>query len=388
MLLERSSLASASAKAEPVALLKRHLAQLCEAAEARRNAPCQYPKYARSGRAADAVRGHSFSSAPTRSGSVSLDRSPLPFFVRLTPARWEAKSLAVASGGVKRVRGAVLTEPFGNQRQNLQAIDNVAQSGVVPWFRASASRDVRGGVCVCLCAYVREGIAGTSEPLSFIYVSQWDRGSGEVLARFSPEPALRGAGRTHGFAPISNILVGRYAPAALDPGRRGLMRSRAGERFGVFGLGGRADRAGCASSTRRKRNGGKASVFGGAAGVVGTLMLERRTQSLGKPRFFEAAHLPSGKAAGTPPCPLSRSRSIQWGGRSRLTGFGSAFSLTIVGTMPALEKSARSRFRQTGSGEALRADANPGQTPGRGYGDAAEKPCRMNCMGGGIDRVK
>lgn len=383
MLLERQSLANASAKAEAAALLAQDVSALSEAAERRRKAPCQYDIYARSGRAADAVREHSFSSAPTRSGSVSLERPSLPFFVPLTPARSEAKRLAVASCGVRRVRGAVLTEPIRNQRQNLQPIEFVAQSCAVLWFRAVASRDARVGEGAGLRAYVREGNPGTSEPSIIIYVIQMDSGSGEVPARFQPEPAQIGARRGHAFPPIANILFGRNAAAASDRALKGLSRSRAGATFGVFRLGGRVGLAGCARSTRRARIGGKPPFFERADRAVGTSMLERGAQGLGNARFSRADRLPSGKAAGTPPCPLSRSRPVAPPRRSSLPEFGSASACSPEGPIAAAEKSARGRFRQTGSGEALSAGLNPAQKPGRGVGDAADLLRRMPCMGGG-----
>lgn len=388
MLLERKSLAMPSVKAEAIALVPAHLAQLCEAAEGRRKAPCQYVKYARSGREADAVREHSFCLAPTRSVSAALERPPLSFFASLTPARWDAMSLAAQFSGPVGPGGAVLARTAQNQRQNRQATDIAALSPLVLWFQRFASRDARPCIRVSACAYVCARNARTSEPAIIIYVNQMDSGSRAGSARFSPEPVLRRAGRPHGFPPISNILIGRYALAALDRSSRGLMRSGGGESFGVFGLGASTDRARRPSSTRRARNGGNASVFGGVSSVVGTLSLERRAQSRRNARFFEADRLPSGKARGTPPCPLSRSQPPSWRWRSAVSEFGSASPLLNAGPMRTLEKSARGRFRWTGSGEASRSAAIPTRMPGRGGGDAAGKLRRMTCMGGGISRVK
>ena len=388
MLLERRSLARPSAKAEAIALVPADLAQLCEAVEGRRKAPCQYDIYARSGRAADAVREHSFCSSPTRSGSAALEHPPLSFFASLTPARWDAMSLAAQFSGLVGSGVAVLVGTAQNQRQNRQVTDIVALLPLVPGFQSFASRDVRTCVHVSTCAYMCARNARTSEPTNIIYVNQMDSGSVAGSARFQPEPTLRGAGRAHGFAPISNILIGGYAPAALDRPSRGLMRSRLGESFGVFGLGASADRAPRPSSTRRARNGGKACVFDRASVAVGTLLLERGAQSRRNARFFEAEHLPSGKARGTPPCPLSETQPPSWRWRSTVSEFGSASPLLNAGLMRTLKKSARGQFRQTGSGEASRSAAIPTRMSGRGGGDAAGKLRRMTCMGGGNDRVK
>lgn len=388
MLLERRSLARPSAKAEAIALVPADLAQLCEAVEGHRKAPCQYDIYARSGRAADAVREHSFCSSPTRSGSAALEHPPLSFFASLTPARLVAMSLAAQFSGPVGSGVVVLARTAQNQRQNRQVTDIAKLLPLVPGFQRFASRDVRSCVHVSTCAYVCARNARTSEPTNNIYVNHIDSGSKSGSARFSPEPALRGAGLAHGFASISNILIGGYAPAALDRPSRGLMLSRLGESFGVFGLGASADRASASSSTRRARNGGKAWVFGRASVVVGTLLLERRAQSRRNARFFGADRLPSGKARGTPPCPLSRSQPPSWRWRSTVSEFGSASPLLNAGPMPRLEKSPRGRFRQTGSGEASRSAAIPARMSGRGEADAAGKLRRMTCMGGGISRVK
>ena len=395
MLLDRRSLANASAKAEAAALLAQDVSALNEAAERRRKAPCQYDIYARSGRAADAVREHSFSSAPTRSGSVSLERPSLPFFVPLTPARWEAKRLAVASCGVRRVRGAVLTEPIWNRRQNLQHLEIVAQSCAVLWFRAAASRDARVCEGAGLRAYVREEKSGTTEPPIIIYVNQMDSGSGEVPAWFQPEPAMIDARRGHAFPPIANILFGRNAAAASDRPLRGLSRSRARETFGDFRSLGRVGLAGCSSSTRRARIGGKPPFFERADRAVGTSTLERGAQSLGNACFSQPDRLPSGKAArialggrGTPPCPHSKSRHPLGPSCARLSEFGSAFGLTIISACGTAPKNRREvDFCRRGRGK-LRPGRNPATRPGRGGGDAAGKLRRMPCMGGGIDHVK
>lgn len=359
-------------------------------AEARRKAPCQYAKYARSGRVADAVRGHSFCASPTRSDAAALERPALPFFVPLTPARWQAMNLA----GQFSVRyGCGVAVPSGtvrNQRQNSQVIDIYVFLPLVPWFQRGASRDARACVSAGPCAYMCARKARTSEPPYIIYVNQMDRSSEVGSVRFSPEPALRGAGRGDGIAAISIKLVGGYAPAALDQPLRGLVRSRAGERFGVFGLGARGDRARCSSSTRRGRNGGFLPFFARRSARVGTSMLERQRQGVGNACFSGAARLPSGKAhprapggRGTPPCPLRRATPPTGRWRCRLTEFGSASPARISGMMPALEKSARGLFRQTGSGVEARLARNPAKNPGRGSGDAAGTLRRNSCMGGG-----
>lgn len=386
--LERIGLAATVLEA----VLKCHfptlLTSAVSVAEGRRKAPCQYVKYARSGRVADAVREHSFCSSPTRSGSAALERIALPFFVPLTPARWQAKSLAANFSALQGCGVAVPAEPIQNQRQNSQVAEIVRESAPVLWFRSFASRDVRACVCAGPCAYMCARKSRTSEPANNIYVYQLVSGSIVGSERFSPEPAPRGAGTAHGFAPISNKIVGRYARSGADRARRGLMRSRAGERFGVFGLGATADRAGCSSSTRRARNGGNASVFVGASSVVGTPMLERMTQTRGNAPFSAADRLPSGKARGTPPCPLSRAQPPSWRWRSSVSDFGSASPLLNAGPMRTLEKLARGQFRRAGSGEASRSTAIPTRMSGRGGGDAAGKLRRMTCMGGGISRVK
>lgn len=302
-----------------------------------------------------------------------------------------AANLPAASGCGVAVPARTDPEPS----QNRQVSEIISVCSLVLRFQSVASRDARAGACVGLRVYAHVREARTSEPTYIIQSNQMDSGSEMVLERFQPEPAPRGAGRGRGFAPISNILVGGYAAAAVDRARRGLSRSRGGERFGVFGLGGRADRAGCSSSTRRGRNGGKASVSGGADRVVGTPMLERMAESRGFAPFSASPHLPSGKAAGlalggrgTPPCPLSRSRQGTAPGRSSVPEFGSASACSPDGSIAAREKSARRRFRPTGPGEVLRVVASPALVPGRGDGDAAEKLRRMTCMGGGIDCVK
>jgi hypothetical protein len=394
MLLERSSLARPSVKAEAVALVPADLAQLCEAAERRRKAPCQYRKYARSGREADAVRGHSFSSAPTRSEQSALERLTPPFFAPLTPARWEAMRLAASFAARYGLGGAVPAGTIPEPRQNGQATEIIGLLCLVLGFQRFASRHARVRICVSTCAYMCARKARTSEPLTFIQSYHMDRGSRVVLEWFWPEPAPKRAGCGDAFPPISNKIGGGNAPGPSDRPSRGLMRGRGGESFGLFGLGGRADRARCSSSVRAARNGGKARLFAGGPCVVGTPMLERMAEGVGNPRFFEAAHLPSGKAAGrvlggrrTPPCPHSRSQPPRSPSRARVAEFGSAFACSISGSMRGGEKSARRRFRRSGPGEGLRPGLSPVDMPGRGARDAAGKLRRRPCMGGGASRV-
>lgn len=388
ILLERIGLAATVLEA----VLKCHfptiLASTVSVAGRGGKEPCQYTKYARSGGVADAVREHSFCSAPTRSEEVTLERSALPFFVPLTPARWGAMSLVAAFLGADRVRGAVPVRTVPEPRQNHQLTEIASLSSLVLWFQLGASRHACAHTHVGPCAYMCARKARTSEPANNIYVIQMDRGSDAVLERFQPELAPLGAGRAQGFAPISNILIGRYAPAALDRARRGLMRSRGGERFGVFGRSAWALRPSAATSTRRARIGGNAWVFGAASSVVGTPMLERMAQTRGNACFFEADHLPSGKARGTPPCPLSRSQPPRWRWRSSVPDFGSAFGLIDIQAPCVPSKNWREvDFAGRGRGK-LRRAANPARKPGRGVRDAAEMLRRMPCMGGGIDRVK
>ena len=383
ILLERLGLAATVHEAIPLGTFPSSLTSAVSVAGRGGKAPCQYIKYARSGRVADAVREHSFCSSPTRSGSAALERVAPLFFVHLTPARWQAMNLAANFLASHGCGVAVLTEPFQNQRQNRQVTEIVIKSSPVLWFRSFASRDVRACVHVGPCAYMCARNARTSEPLIFIHIYQLDSGSSAVLERFWPEPALIDGRQAHGFAPISNILCGRYGAAALDPARRGLMRSRLGERFGVFGLGATA----APSSARRERNGGKASVFAGASGVVGTPMLERMAQTRGNPCLFDADRLPSGKARGTPPCPLSRPLTSQWRSRSRLARFGSAFVLRNMQASCAPSKNRRELdFTRRGRGK-LRSAGSPAIEPGRGARDAAEMLRRMPCMGGGDSHV-
>lgn len=361
----------------------------------RGKAPCQYIKYARSGRVADAVRGHSFCSSPTRSDAAALERLSPPFFVPLTPARWQAMNLAASFSARHGCGVAVPARTAGNRRQNSQVSEIAMLLPMVPWFQRAASRYALACVYVGPCAYMCARKSRTSEPANFIHVNQVDSGSSVGSVWFQPEPAPRGAPVGHAIPPISNKLVGGYAPAVLDRARRGLERSGGGERFGVFGLGERAGRARCSSSTRRGRNGGFPPIFARRSARVGTSMLEREAQGVGNARFSEAAHLPSGKAGarvlggrGTPPCPHRRSRSPLGCGRSRLAKFGSASPARIPGMMPSLENRSRGRFRQSGSGEAASPARDPARYPGRGSGEAAGKLRRASCMGGGIDRVK
>lgn len=383
ILLERIGLAATVLEA----VLKCHfptlLTSTVSAAGRGGKAPCQYIKYARSGRVADAVREHSFCSSPTRSGSVALERVALPFFVPLTPARWEAMRLASQFSARSGCGVAVPTEPIQNRRENRQLTEIVSYSPLVLRFLSVASRDAYAYTHVGPCAYMCARNARTSEPLYYISILQLVSGSSLGSARFSPEPALLDAGRGHVNAPISIKIVGRYAPAALDRPSRGLMRSRLGERFGVFGLGATA----ASGSTRRGRIGGKASVFAGASVVVGTLSLERMAQTRGNACFFDADHLPSGKARGTPPCPLSRSRTSQWRWRSSVARFGSAFALTsISATWPPSKNRREGDSASRGRGK-LRGAGNPAIEPGRGVRDAAEMLRRTPCMGGGASHV-
>lgn len=387
ILLERIGLAATVLEAVLMSHFPTILASTVSGAERGGKAPCQYVKYARSGGVADAVREHSFCSSPTRSGSAALERLAPLFFVRLTPARWQAKSLASQFSTRSGCGVAVPTEPIQNQCQNRQVPEIVSQSSPVLRFRSSASRDVRACIHTGPCAYMCARNSRTSEPLYYISILQLVSGSRLGSARFSPEPALLAAGRGHANAPILNILCGRYGAAVLDRSPRGLMRSRGGESFGVFGPRASADRAVASSSTRRAQNGGKASVFASASGVVGTLLLEREAQRRGNARFFVADRLPSGKARSTPPCPLSRSQPPSWRWRSSVAEFGSAFALTFI---PATCLSWKNRregdFANRGRGK-LRGAGNPAIEPGRGVRDAAEMLRRMPCMGGGDSHV-
>lgn len=358
-------------------------------------APCQYIKYARSGRAADAVRGHAFSSAPTRSGAVSLERLSPPFFVRLTPARWEAIRLASQFSGRVGSGAVVPAGTAQNQRQNRQITDIAEFFSLVPRFQRLASRHVCACVRVGTCAYMRARKARTSEPSYIIHVNQMDRGSGAGSGRFCSEPPAIEAGAIDAFAPVSNKIVGRYAPIGADRARRGLAWSRAGETFGDFRSAGWSIGVRCSSSTRGSANGGFPPFLARRSGVVGTLPLERMAESLGNARFSGFAHLPSGKAArialggrGTPPCPHSETRHLPAPSRARVAEFRSAFGLTIIPAFGTAWKNRREDdFRERGRGK-LRPGRNPANVPGRGGGDAAGKLRRMPCMGGGDNHVK
>lgn len=387
ILLERIGLAATVLEAVLMSHFPTILASTVSGAGRGGKAPCQYRKYARSGGVADAVREHSFCSSPTRSGSAVLERVAPLFFVRLTPARWQAKSLAGQFSARYGCGAAVPAEPIQNQRQNRQVTEIVSQSSQVLWFRSIASRDARVCMHTGPCAYMCARNSRTSEPLHYISILQLVSGSSLGSARFSPEPALLAAGRGHANPPISNILCGRYGSAMLDRSPRGLMRSRVGESFGVFGLGAAPDRGRCASSTRRGRNGGKPPFFEGAAGRVGTSLLERGAETRGNARFSVPDHLPSGKARSTPPCPLSRSQPPSWRWRSSVARFGSAFARTSISATAQPSKNRREvDFARRGRGK-RRGAGNPAIKPGRGLRDAAERLRRTPCMGGGASHV-
>lgn len=267
-------------------------------------AACQYTKYARSGRVADAVRERSLNATPARSIS---SRSHLSFFVTLTPARWGAYRLARQFSASIGSGGAVLDRTSQNHGQNQQHIENIAQTVAVLWFCDCASRHARRRAYVRTCAYMCARKARTSEPVQYIVIFHIDIGSVVGSARFWPEPAMRAGIESHAFPPVSIKIVGRYVPISAS---KGLLRGDPGETFGDFGPIG-IDRAAAGLDVDQVMLiDGFLRVSAGRLGLVGMVMLERCQQRRRNACYSGNRPLPIGKAsacaqasAGTPPMP-------------------------------------------------------------------------------------
>lgn len=226
-----------------------------------RNLPCQALKYARSGRAADAVRVHSsfalFDRSPTRS-TVSLASS---FFLSLTPARCGAKELGRQISARYGFGVAVLAGTVSELWQNQQHIDFIAFSCAVLGFQPSRACYAHVRVCAMARAYMCEGNARTSELSINIYLIQYVIGSRAVPARFQPEPQLQNGG----FARFSIKIMGRYGRKLPS---KGLMWGGGRDFFGLF-------RPAGAWAARSGVDQGSCGELGAA--MLGDLLLSRQS---------------------------------------------------------------------------------------------------------------
>ncbi len=372
-------------------------------------APCQYIKYARSGRAADAVREHSFFAAiaatPTR--VAGLDRLPLLFSL-LTPARCDASRLAVQYSGPSGLGGAVPRFQGWNHCENRQASEIISKTSPVLRFQRLASRHARVRTCAGLRAYMCARKAGTLEPLIFIYVYQIDVGSVLGSSAGTLEPALPAMPQWHGFLPLSIKIGGRYVGKGAS---RGLKLGGGGEKFGVFVLGGSIgglellDQVVIGMDPRAAAAIGQSDGFlrvsAGRSGRVGMASLEWNAQRRRNARFLVIWPLPIGKgthpgrstapsSAGHPPMPPSAiaptSSSIAPEAGQILDRFPKSRLLIISGHRRCRWIGApRTGWRQTGSGEGGGRHSHP-PVAGRG-GKAAGKLRRFSQANGGWTHV-
>lgn len=280
-------------------------------AKARSKAGSQVPDCSCSDRAAGTAGSCSSSTQPHAKNSVLSVVARRLARTRLTPARFDARKLVVQRlghcGSGVAVPSGTCVEPGWNH----QHIENVALFTRFQWFRAVASRDARTGLCVCTCAYMCEGIAGTLEPLTYCYVNQWVIGSKAVPSGFQLEP-LRCPALTNGsFLRFRNILAGGYGRDGLiherDRRRSGLLRGRGRESFGDFGdaavLGERFVQGGWVRVAGSGEAGGVASSGAGLNGGnprflecdqrhVGSVMLEGMAERRGFLPFPDAGRMP------------------------------------------------------------------------------------------------
>lgn len=297
-----------------------HSVRIC--AESDAIAPCQYTKYARSGGVADAVREHSFDASFVFKNTLAIaalargdaERLSLVFLCMLTPARFDASSLA---GQIFGHHGfGVLVPRFRseNHRWNRQAIEIIKHSSPVLRFRVCASRHAYAcahvGPCACICARN----AGTLEPYQYIYNYQLDIGSIVGSDAGTLEPALTVDGQAHGFLPISNKLEGGYARAGVDlvlqglgaRGRRGKVWAFSVARSVGGAIGGRSvlDLGSCGELGAASlgallwagRSDGFLRVSEGRLGHVGMLLLEYEGQAVDMLCNSALRPLPIGKA--------------------------------------------------------------------------------------------
>jgi hypothetical protein len=377
-----------SYKAEGPSMSSNHFVLGIDAAQHGAKASCQYIKYARSGRVADAVRERSLNATPARSIS---SRSHLSFFVTLTPARWGAYRLASQFSASIGSGGAVLDRTSQNHGQNQQHIENIAQTGSVLWFCDFASRYARRRAYMRTCAYMCARKSRTSEPLQYIVIYHIDIGSGHGSARFWPEPALRAGIESHAFPPVSIKLVGRYVPISAC---RGLLLGCPGETFGDFGPIG-IDRAAAGLDVDQARAiDGFLRVSAGRSGLVGMAMLEWSAQRRRNARYSGNRPLPIGKASacaqvpvGTPPMPpLPATISPSSLARKLCQNLIALRRLNHSGTMRDRQGGARRNgWRQIGSGKGWPVRFDPVDT-GRGMQKTAGKLHRITqAIGGGRD---
>lgn len=389
-------------------------------AKLRGKAPCQYRKYARSGRAADAVREHSFFAAlaatslrsivtPARSAPDA--RSPL-FLSSLTPARSYASSLARQISAPDGWGGAVLWFQLRNRCQNQQAIEIITNSSLVLRFSLSLARYACARSYVHPCAYMRARKAGTLEPNEFIYSYQIDVGSvvGSSAGTLEPEAVARVKRR--GFLRFSSKIVGRYCSAGAEMAAQGLdARGRwrklwaflverlielveGGDRGSCGELG--ASISGALALTGQSD--GFLRVSAGRARRVGMLPLEWNAERRSLPCIFALRPLPIGKArragrahalgtAGTPPIPPSpvaaQSISMPRDAGQNLEGLS---ALNHIGTWRCRQRrAARTGWRTMGSGERILRHGNP-PIAGRGR-SAAGKLRRFGQASGSMSHV-
>jgi hypothetical protein len=378
----------ASYKAEAMTVSSRFVAPGVYAAEHGAKAACQYIKYARSGRVADAVREHSFFASLTRS---SWSRWHGLLFVPLTPARWLAYKLAGKFSASIGSGGAVLARTVQNQRQNLQTIDIPTFFRSVLRFWVFASRYTCVRVHARPCAYGNRRNPRTSEPHQFIVINHRVIGSSTGSVRFQPEPALSTMADGDGFLPVLRLIAGINGARCASSG---LLRGWGGESFGVFGLVGlqlAADR--CRARLARSDD-GFMRLCGHRSGHVGIPMLERLAERLTNAALSMNWPLPIGKARtiaqvrqGTPPMPPFR-RGPSSSSMARQTcqiwiGFP---SLQYSGLKSIGQKQTRGNgWRQIGSGKGRAVRFNPVEA-GQGNQIAAEKLHRIaQAIGGRAD---
>jgi hypothetical protein len=359
-------------------------------------AACQDRKYARSGRAADAVRVHSLLLSRSRAEAASRPpRSPSFFLSMLTPARFDAMNLVRQFSAPDGVGWTVPAGTIQNRRQNHQPIEILRFCASVLRFSGIASRHVCVGVCVGVHAYMHAREARTSEPSILIVLIQGFSGSSAVLTWFSLEPHPVAGLESGGIASFPIKIVGRYCLEHASIGRKGFVAVEGGRKVWRFSTWLQRDRG---RTWWACLNDGFLRVSAGRSGYVGTVRFERLAEARSNASFLALAHLPIRMAErsprarqGHPPMPPlagaipSGSLALE---RARISiGYRAGSSrINLYGSLSCGGEVARRVSCATGPGEGWGSHLNPRST-GWGRKNAAGKLHRFRQAIGGLAHV-
>lgn len=358
----------------------------CEGATHAAKASCQDIKYARSGRAADAVREHSLLLSRSRREAAPLpSRSPSLFLSMLTPARLDAMNMARQFSAPAGVGWTVPARTIQNQRQNQQPIEILRFCASVLGFSGIASRHVRVGACVGVYTHMHTRKARTSEPSNLYVLKQVVSGSLAVLTWFWPEPATVACLESVAISSFPIKIVGRYCVNHAQIGLRGLVAVEGGRKVWAFSpsaspisrtgqLRREVDVAIWTATAWAWLDDGFLRVCEGAAGHVGTVRLERWPVQRSNASFQRPMHLPIRMAettpwarTGHPPlAPFRRrapSSSLALERGRILIGYRAGSSrINLYGSLGRRGEAARKVRLDTGPGEGWGSHLNPRST--------------------------